>query len=48
MISTLERDNSIEGILFRKMKELPDWYGLTSVGFVWHGENKIRMKRKFH
>lgn len=23
MISTLERDNSIEGILFRKMKELP-------------------------
>ena len=38
MISTLERDNSIEGILFRKMKELPDWYGLTSVGFVWHGE----------
>ena len=41
MISTLERDNSIEGILFRKMKELPDWYGLTSVGFVWHGERWI-------
>ena len=38
MISTLERDNSIEGILCRKMKELPDWYGLTSVGFIWHGE----------
>lgn len=38
MISTLERDNSIEGILFRKMKELPDWYGLTCVGFIWHGE----------
>lgn len=38
MISTLERDNSIEGILFRKMKELPDWYGLTGVGFIWHGE----------
>ena len=38
MISTLESDNSIEGILFRKMKELPDWYGLTGVGFIWHGE----------
>lgn len=38
MISTLERDNSIEGILFRKMKELLDWYGLTGVGFIWHGE----------
>ena len=38
MISTLERDNSIEGILFGKMKELPDWYGLTGVGFIWHGE----------
>lgn len=38
MISRLERDNSIEGILFRKMKELPDWYGLTGVGFIWHGE----------
>lgn len=38
MISTLERENSIEGMLFGKMKELPDWYGLTGVGFVWHGE----------
>ena len=38
MISILERDNSIEGILFRKMKELPDWYGISDVGYIWHGE----------
>jgi len=38
MISTLERENSIDGMLFGKMKELPDWYGLTGVGFIWHGE----------
>lgn len=38
MISTLERDNCIEGILFRKMKELPDWYGISDVGYIWHGE----------
>ena len=31
MISTLERENSIEGMLFGKMKELPDWYGLTGM-----------------
>ena len=38
MISTLERENSIEGMLFGKMKELPDWYGISNVGFVWHNE----------
>lgn len=38
MISTLERENSIDGMLFGKMKELPDWYGFTDIGFVWHGE----------
>lgn len=38
MISTLERDNSIEGILFGKMKELPDWYGISDIGYIWHGE----------
>jgi hypothetical protein len=38
MISTLERENSIDGMLFGKMKELSDWYGLTGVGFIWHGE----------
>lgn len=38
MISTLERDNSIEGILFRKMKEYPDWYGIPGIGYIWHNE----------
>ena len=38
MISTLERENSIEGMLFGKMKELPDLYGISDVGFVWHNE----------
>lgn len=38
MISTLERDNSIEGILFGKMKELPDWYDISDIGYIWHGE----------
>ena len=38
MISTLERENSIKGMLFGKMKELPNWYGFTDIGFVWHNE----------
>ncbi len=38
MISTLERENSIDGMLFGKMKELPNWYGIDDIGFTWHGE----------
>ena len=38
MISTLERENSIDGMLFGKMKELPSWYGIDDIGFTWHGE----------
>ena len=38
MISTIERENSIKGLLFGKMRELPNWYGIENIGFVWHGE----------
>lgn len=38
MISTIERENSIQGMLFGKMKELPNWYGIDDIGFVWHNE----------
>ena len=39
MISTMERDFKIEnGVAVFPMKELPNWYGIEDVGFVWHGE----------
>lgn len=39
MISTIERDFILkDGVVTFPMKELPDWYGITDIGFIWHGE----------
>jgi hypothetical protein len=39
MISTLEYDIKIEdGVVSFPMKELPNWYGIADIGFIWHGE----------
>lgn len=39
MISTMERDFVVkDGIVTFPMKELPNWYGIPDVGFVWHNE----------
>lgn len=39
MVSTLERDFKVEdGVARFPMKELPNWYGIENIGFVWHGE----------
>lgn len=39
MISTIERDFIVkDGVATFSMKELPDWYGISDVGFIWHGE----------
>lgn len=39
MTSTIERDFIVkDGVATFPMKELPDWYGLTGVGFIWHGK----------
>lgn len=39
MISTMERDFVVkDGVATFPMKELPNWYGLSDVGFIWHGE----------
>ena len=32
MVSTIERE-----FLSTKGKELPNWYGIEDVGFIWHG-----------
>ena len=38
MISTLERECSVDGMLFGKMRELTNWYGFADIGFIWHNE----------
>lgn len=39
MISTMERDFVVKnGIATFPMKELPNWYGISDVGFICHGE----------
>lgn len=39
MISTIERDWICKnGVFYFPMKELPDWYGILNIGFVYHGE----------
>lgn len=39
MISTIERDFIVnDGVATFPMKELPNWYGISDVGFIWHGE----------
>lgn len=39
IISTMERDFVVkDGVATFPMKELPNWYGLSDVGFIWHGE----------
>lgn len=39
MISTIERDFIVnDGVGTFPMKELPNWYGISDVGFIWHGE----------
>lgn len=39
MISTMEYDFKIEnGVVSFPMKELPNWYGIEDVGFIWHGQ----------
>lgn len=38
MISTIERDWICKnGVFYFPMKELPDWYGIPNIGFVYHG-----------
>lgn len=38
MISTMERDfKVIDGVVCFPMKELPNWYGIENIGFIWHG-----------
>ena len=38
MISTMERDfKVINGVASFPMKELPNWYGIENIGFIWHG-----------
>ena len=35
----MERDFVVkDGVATFPMKELPNWYGLSDVGFIWHGE----------
>ena len=50
MISTLERDFKIEnGVATFPMKELPNWYGIEDIGFVYHGaysDSEIEYKGK--
>lgn len=37
MISTMERDFKVEnGVASFPMKELPDWYGIPNIGFIYH------------
>lgn len=39
MISTIERDWICKnGVFHFPMKELPNWYGILNIGFVYHGE----------
>ena len=39
MISTMERDFKVEnGVAIFPMKELPNWYGIENIGFIWNGE----------
>ena len=36
MENTMEFDN--DHVMHIVPKELPDWYGIEDIGFVWHGE----------
>jgi hypothetical protein len=39
MISTIERDWIIkDGVSSFPYKELPNWYGIPDIGFIWHNE----------
>lgn len=39
MTSTIERDLvNVNGTMVMGWKELPNWYGIENIGFVWHGE----------
>ena len=39
MISTMERGFKVEnGVAIFPMKELPNWYGIENIGFIWNGE----------
>ena len=39
MISTIERDFIVkDGVACFPMKELPNWYGIPEIGFIYHGE----------
>ena len=39
MISTMEKDlKVVNGNLVLVWKELPNWYGIEDIGFIWHGE----------
>ena len=50
MISTMERDFKVEnGVASFPMKELPNWYGIENIGFVYHGawsDSEIEYKGK--
>ena len=39
MTSTILKELVVEnGVACIKHKELPNWYGIQDVGFIWHGE----------
>ena len=50
MISTIERDWICKnGVFYVPMKELPDWYGIPNIGFVYHGawaDSEVEYKGK--
>lgn len=36
MISTIERDmKTVNGVMTFPMKEYPDWYGISGIGYIW-------------
>ena len=38
MISTVERTLEVnDGVLSTPWKELPNWYGIENIGFIWRG-----------
>jgi hypothetical protein len=52
MVSTIERDWICkDGVHSFPYKELPNWYGIPDIGFIWHNEwedPEIEYKGKRH
>lgn len=37
MTSTIEKDfQKVNGVMVFGAKELPNWYGIENIGFIWH------------